>query len=340
MGTLYKGLYRRGNTFWLRYTVAGKQVRMSLDTEHEGDAVAKALEIRKNPELSPVNEAGVELEEYLRDSLAFGSLTANSVESRKKVLEKFLREYSITSLAQISTAVAQQWYSDLIKPGEHQVTETTARGYIWRLRGFVSWLVKKNKLRTNPAAEVKLKRYRTVGRKNILTADQVAELIKDAPTDDLKFILFAGFHAGMRRGEIIEARPSWFNLAADSGSISIPSNLEFMSKDDQPRTVPLTKAFKKFLKRYGKGKTTYMLQPDVEKWQAKYRYDFRRPFEEYIAAKKMKCTAHDMRRTFASLRAQAGVDIYKIAKWLGDDVEVVQRHYGHLSLQDDDIEIG
>jgi len=44
MGTLYKGLFRRGKVFWLRYTVAGKQVRVSLETEHEGDAVAKALQ--------------------------------------------------------------------------------------------------------------------------------------------------------------------------------------------------------------------------------------------------------------------------------------------------------
>jgi hypothetical protein len=28
---------------------------------------------------------------------------------------------------------------------------------------------------------------------------------------------------------------------------------------------------------------------------------------------------------------QAGTSIYKVARWLGDDVEVVQRHYGHLA---------
>ncbi len=36
----------------------------------------------------------------------------------------------------------------------------------------------------------------------------------DYCTDDrIRFILFCGFHEGMRRNEIVEARPSWFNLS-------------------------------------------------------------------------------------------------------------------------------
>jgi len=336
MGTLYKGLFKRGNVFWLRYTVAGKQVRLSLDTEFENDAIAKALEIRQKPELSPVNEASVELEEYLRHSAASGRLTANSVESRKKVLEKFLRDYGIRSLAQLTTKVAQSWYEDLTKPGDTAVTETTAQGYVMRLRGFASWLVDEHKLRNNPVAEVRMKRLRPTGRKNFLTAAQVAMLIKDAPNDDLKFILHCGFHAGMRKTEIIEARPEWFDLKG--GGVTIQPTDTFIPKDRETRTVPLTKDFLAFLKTYGL-RSPFMLQPDVKHYRYKYRYDFRRPFNDYMAAKKITCTAHDMRRTFASLRVQAGVSIYKVAKWLGDGVQVVTDHYGHLSPQDDDIEL-
>jgi hypothetical protein len=38
------------------------------------------------------------------------------------------------------------------------------------------------------------------------------------------------------------------------------------------------------------------------------------------------------------LLAIAGVSIFKIAQWLGDDVRVVERHYAHLLPQDSDIE--
>ena len=49
-------------------------------------------------------------------------------------------------------------------------------------------------------------------------------------------------------------------------------------------------------------------------------------------------TPHIMRHTFASLLASAGVSIYKIAKWLGDDVRTVQRHYAKLLPNDSEIE--
>jgi integrase len=49
-------------------------------------------------------------------------------------------------------------------------------------------------------------------------------------------------------------------------------------------------------------------------------------------------TPHIARHTFASLLASAGVSIYKIAQWLGDDVRVVQQHYAKLLPKDADIE--
>ena len=45
-------------------------------------------------------------------------------------------------------------------------------------------------------------------------------------------------------------------------------------------------------------------------------------------------TPHVMRHTFASLLASRDGSIYKIAKWLGDGVEVTQKHYAHLLPKD------
>jgi hypothetical protein len=47
-----------------------------------------------------------------------------------------------------------------------------------------------------------------------------------------------------------------------------------------------------------------------------------------------------MRRSFGSNRASAGTSIYKIAVWLGDKIEVVERSYGHLIPQDQEINRG
>ena len=45
-------------------------------------------------------------------------------------------------------------------------------------------------------------------------------------------------------------------------------------------------------------------------------------------------TPHVARHTFASILAQKGESIYKIAKWLGDTLEVTEKHYAHLAPGD------
>ena len=52
------------------------------------------------------------------------------------------------------------------------------------------------------------------GRTRFADFELAQRLIQDAPNDDLRFILFSGFHTGMRKLEIVEAVPEWFNLAA------------------------------------------------------------------------------------------------------------------------------
>ena len=74
-----------------------------------------------------------------------------------------------------------------------------------------------------------------------------------------------------------------------------------------------------------------MLRGDVAKGRSIYRYDFSRPFADYMREKNCPwVTPHVMRHTFASVLASRGVSIYLIAEWMGDGVGVVQRHYARL----------
>jgi integrase len=82
-----------------------------------------------------------------------------------------------------------------------------------------------------------------------------------------------------------------------------------------------------------------MLRPDVPHGEARYRYDFRRPWNDFMETQGSDwVTPHVMRHTFASLLASKGVSIYKIALSFGDDVRVVQKHYAKLLPKDEDIE--
>jgi hypothetical protein len=72
----------------------------------------------------------------------------------------------------------------------------------------------------------------------------------------------------------------------------------------------------------------------------KYRYDTNKRVRSHIKRCGIKCSIHDMHRSFASMRVSDGTSIYKVARWLGDGIVVTARSYGHLEPQDDEINRG
>ena len=348
-----RGLYRRGKIFWYAKMIDGARTQMSLDTNRYEDAVKKLLEIRQNPTLAPVDTFAHEVRHYIRAQESSGRLSPGLAPTREQTLLNFAMRYGIVRPEQITSDKVKEWYNWMRYDRTPVLRESTAQAYVFGLRAFLRWLVERGALRQNVAATVKLDTLRSNPRLVFCPADLVAGLIENAPNDELRFILYCGFHAGMRKEEIIEARPNWFDLRA--GCVNIVFTDTFTPKDKEERSIPLTADFKAFLARYGKP-SPYMIAPTVGygsgKWM-KYRYDFRKPFKDYIKSygegKRLRVdkpaarqdlswlTPHIMRHTFASLHASAGTSIYKIAKWLGDGVEVVQRHYAKLSPSDADI---
>src|SRR5205823_7172532 len=170
--------------------------------------------------------------------------------------------------ATITTSDVERFYRRVRQRG---VLESTAQGYITTIRSFFNRLLETRKVRTNVVKAVKLARLDSVARKRFCTAELRDSLISNCPREDLKFALFCGFHAGLRKAEIIEARPDWFDLT--KGLIHVRKTETFRPKDRDERTIPMTKAFKSFLKAYGK-RSPFMLHPKVPHGKSRYRWDF------------------------------------------------------------------
>jgi site-specific recombinase XerD len=117
---------------------------------------------------------------------------------------------------------------------------------MFTLRSFFNWCAEQNLCRRNPALDIQLDRIDHKGRTRFADLELAQRLIQNAPTDDLRFVLFGGFHTGMRKLEIVEAVPEWFNLSTRTVEIRAPST--FRPKDRDARTVPLTDQFADFLK--------------------------------------------------------------------------------------------
>lgn len=207
------------------------------------------------------------------------------------------------------------------------------------MRVFLSYLVGRRRLHENPGLKVQLDKTVHRVRDVFLHRSDIARLIDEAPDDDLRLILLLGFECGMRKQELISARPSWLDLA--SGVITLPAKEEgFVRKNRRATTIPMTERVQAFL-RAGDWPGPYLLRPDIVAASWRYRYDFRKSFDAYMLRQGFgHVTTHDMRRSFASNRVSAGVSIEKVANWLGDTIQVAWKNYSRFIGVDSDINRG
>lgn len=331
-----KGIYLRGNIYWYAPPMRhGKhEPYVTLETSDLTEAIKRAKEIRENPLLSASEGLEQEAKNCAAYKLRMKEWTEASVESKQAVLRAFARTQPAGhTAANVTTTAIQKYHDGLMKT----LTPSTVNGYMMTLRSFFNWCVDVQRLiRRSPMDAVKV--VKTVGRarEDFATFELRDKLIADTPDDDLRFILYMGFHAGLRKREIIEARPFWFDLPNGMLHLRMTATMRF--KDKEERSIPMTADFQKFMQSYGL-REPFLLKPEVKPGKGKYRYDFRKPFEDYMKAQGcVWLTPHIMRHTFASLLATSGVSIYKVALWLGDDVKTVQKHYAKLVPGDKDIE--
>ena len=326
------GIYKRGTLYWLNIQIKGKRQFIALETSDYTEAITRANEIRANPDLT----AGQPFEEEIRAFIAHkrrqNEFTAASASSRQYVLTAFGKRVGLAP-AQVRTEDVKAYYENAL---DTQCI-STANTYLGHLHSFFQWTTKTAHItRRNPCDGIVKAREHGTKAKDFCTFEQRNKLISECEREDMKFVLFCGFHAGLRKNEIIEATPQWFDL--DAGLLRLRKTPTMAFKDREERTVPLTSEFIAFLKGYGL-RAPFMLAPTVTHGKNRYRYDFIRNFRTYVAAQGMPwVTPHIMRHTFASLLASRGVSLFKIAKWLGDDPRVVESRYAKIIPNDPDIE--
>jgi integrase len=339
-----KGIYRRGKIYWFAKMVAGKRNFVSLETEDLAEAVRRAQDLRDNPVLESGDLVVHAVDRYVKFCVLSGEWTMATERSKGYVLKKWAEKMGRVTPRQIRTEMVRAWHAERLK----SVVEATAYGNLMTLQGFFHWAKDTERLcSSNPVkpltdrkATTRIRCPEAAARRDYCTHELRDRLIEECEREDLKFVLYCGFHAGLRFAEIVEARRFWFDL--DAGLLHLRKHEGIRFKDREERTVPLTAGFKAYLKEreWPDDPQGYMLHPEIEGRRKNiYRWDFGLPFRNYMAQQQCEwVTPHIMRHTFASLLASAGVSIFKVAQWMGDEVRVVERHYAKLIPNDSEID--
>ena len=341
-----KGLYRRGDVWWLRFTpvALSPQQRISLETSDEADAIRKARRILDDAKLireralesgeASAAEVAVLVDRYAAFRAKEG-LSPRTLEQIGLVLGGFAAvAIPPSGLAGLTRSRVNAWFD-----GRSLENPRTAIAYLRIVRRWLTWCVERGHLRINPAEGIMTPKVRQKIRRRFLSAADARLILDHAgkldPSGTMLFVCYCALHSGLRKGEIIEARPDWFDL--DAGLLHVQATDTFQVKDRDNRTIPLTKDFASWLRTWPMP-GPWCIAPAARAGKHRYRWDFTRRWDKIVLASGITdLTFHDLRRTFASLHVSAGTSIYKVAKWLGDSVAVVEQHYGHLIPQDDEI---
>lgn len=142
----------------------------------------------------------------------------------------------------------------------------------------------------------------------------------------LSFILHVGFEAGLRRREIDEARPDWFDL--DGRRITVSSD----SVRGKSRTIPMTGVLYEFLTDYPvTGDWFPKLDSASEDELLRHNHSrLLHPFMHW-AGTVLNCDlshvqTSTMRSTYACLLVDENVSVTQVAEWMGCPEELVREY--------------
>lgn len=226
----------------------------------------------------------------------------------------------------------------------------TVRAYMARVRALWRWAEKKEARRARderraPAVlyspiDAEMISRKTTARDRTLTEDEAERLLAATP-EPLLFPVACGLFTGMRLDEVLHLRTD-LDVDLELGTLAVREQPTWRPKTDHSvRVIPIAAPLRPILEHH-------LVHFASERWMVPSLTDANRPFDRktfwthfvrVITAAGMIAsrthpqgvTFHTLRHTFASWLVRRGVDLYTVAKLLGDSLAMVEKTYAHLS---------
>jgi len=335
------GLYRRGQAWWMCFTYKGKQHR--VPTESNDKRVAEKIyrkvmtEIAEGKWFEKAAHADKTLAELLDKYLKEHS-TPNKAASTVKndtAMVKEMKEFFGNVLLQDVTPSLISAYKT--KCREKELAPATINHRRTLLRHAFNLAIKEWQwCQKNPVERVSRERVSN-SRDRWLTLEEEKKLLeycvlhptrKDntiEATYRLQEVVIFALNTGMRQDEILSLR--WPNVDLFRKTVFVEK-----SKNGEKRTIPMNQKVFELLK--GKAKVIPIGHKYVfssEEGTKILRRNLMRAYYKVLERAKIEdFKFHDLRHTFATRLAQAGIDLYQISKLLGHkDIKMTQRYAHH-----------
>lgn len=317
-------LYKRGATWWLRFSYEGKQIRRSLETEDKKLAerisrkiLGQVAEGKWFERLPGEDKTFREMMEKFETEYFSKFRSFNACKSHSKGLVNFFGNYT---LSEISPSLINDFRlkrrTEGVKPATiHRQLDIMKRAFNLAIREW-EWCDK------NPVTRISLEKLNNK-RDRWLTFQEEENLLQTCPIWLRELVLF-GLNTGMRLSEILSL--SWKGVDLSRKTVTV-----FKSKNTERRTIPLNESALELLKTKGKVRSIKTdLVFHTKTHNAIDKCNVGRASR--IALRRagiQDFRFHDLRHTFATRMVQAGKDLYKVQVLLGHKTPIMTQRYAH-----------
>ena len=171
---------------------------------------------KESPERWPHSENSLSLSclglEYL-DWLEVHNYSKSTIRSRRVCLLVFIlwcHDRELLVAEQITFAILERYQKHLYhyrRANDKPITLRTQRGYLTAIQQYFKWLVRSRYLMSNPASELELPRIEKTLPHNVLTAQEVEQVLQQADVNDIlglrdRAIMEVLYSTGIRRSEL------------------------------------------------------------------------------------------------------------------------------------------
>ncbi len=325
-------IYKRGKYYWVSYKDRnGRRIQESTKLGDKAaavcikkhyDAVEKSYCLVGTPLQQAIRFSDwfneyIQLREHRRakktianDKLAYNSLL--------KYLngDKYLNEIKENDI--------DQWYNELLK----EKAIATANCFLRHINTLFNQAVKKKYIHQSPCHNID-KARETINKVRALSEAEVQILLACMPPVWQNLVKVA-LYTGARAGEICQFKKKDVDLVQQT--ITVSSSSTNPTKSKKFRVVPFPRASMDFFRQIMKlHRKEYLLLNNKD---APWLVDWiSHGFTKFSQKSGVKCTFHDLRRTYGAWLIMNGADLVTVQENLGhSDITVTRNHYIHLIM--------
>ena len=269
-------------------------------------------------------------EEAAHDFLAYSAAHKRSHKSDQTIFRRLHRSFAGRTLAEITPALVERYQAHRLET----VAPSTCNREVAALKCLFNRAIRDGKATENPVRSVKLLTENNTRTRYLTDTEEKA--LFDALPDRFKSLVAVALHTGLRRGELLGLR--WEDVDFHTDTLTVAR-----SKHGEARRVPMNSRVRQILldlRREQMIAARIRTQGEREILSAYVfcdrsgnRYAYLSAFfsRAVRAADLVNFRFHDLRHTFASRLAMAGVDTYTIKELLGHKTLDMVSRYAHLS---------